>query len=75
MITVGQSSYIEYRYINNKNFLEYHRDNCYIKFENIMHSLDKLSEDMKLPCNKCRKRFKSKEDLKVNSTIFYTPIY
>ena len=58
--------------ISNKKFLEYHRDNCHIKFENIMHSFAKLSEDLKLPCNKCKKRFESKEDLEVNNTIFYT---
>ena len=50
--------------INNKNFLAYHRDNCHIKFENIMHSFAKLSEDLKLPCNKCKKKVRIQRRLR-----------
>ena len=53
-----------------KIFLEYHRTNCHIKFENIMQSFATLSEDLKLPCKKCGKRFKSKEDLEQHNVLY-----
>ena len=36
--------------IVNKIFLDYHRTNCHIRYDNIMHSFRKLSEDPKFSC-------------------------
>ena len=57
--------------ITNKIFLDYHRTNCHVKFENIMHSFDKLSEALKLPCNKCKQMFRSKEDLEQHDALYH----
>ena len=41
--------------IRNKIFIEYHRTNCHVKFDNIMHSFGKIKEDSKFSCKVCNK--------------------
>ena len=48
--------------IKNKLFLDYHRTNCHVKFDNIMYSFGKLDLESR-SCKVCGIIFKSKEGL------------
>ena len=59
--------------IKNRLFLEYHRTNCHVKFDNIMYSFGKLDLESR-SCKVCDLIFKSREGLEQHEALSHNPL-
>ena len=60
--------------IRNKIFMEYHRTNFHVKFDNIMHSFGKIKVDSKFSFKVCNKLFKTETDFKPYEALYHNPL-